>query len=151
MWPNRCRFQCPRDIRIGWFVESHVAVADLYEAQLTRSRCLASHLGHLTKAVRLKYTALHDAESSSPRPSHAFQESPPVYSILVVIMWKFVFLSSQLYFLLDLVLLLAHLCFRPGLFVRERTAREPQNRRVPVPLFDPFHLCKPQCIALYSH
>src|SRR5215471_8981082 len=80
------RLQCPRDIRIGRFIESHVAVADLYEAQLTRSRCLVSRLGHLTKAIGLKYTALHDAESPSPRPCHAFQESPPVYSILVVIM-----------------------------------------------------------------
>src|SRR5207245_6522210 len=47
---HRC-FQGPRDVRIGWLVESHVAVADLYKAQFSLGPC-GVQVGKTAQAVR---------------------------------------------------------------------------------------------------
>src|SRR5438270_12754202 len=71
-----------RDIRVRRLVESHVAVAQLHEAQL------AVHFlfGGFTERVGSKNSALHNAKRAGPRPSHAFQKSSAINAVIVVVL-----------------------------------------------------------------
>ena len=51
---------------------------------------------HFAQAVRLQDAALHDKERSGSGPRHAFQESPPVDSVIVVIVQQLVILFSDI-------------------------------------------------------
>src|SRR6266851_6198201 len=70
-------------VRIRRFVEPHVAVADLDEAQLTTGVPL--HGERIAETVRLQNAALDHAQSSGASPRHALQKAPAVNSIVVLI------------------------------------------------------------------
>src|SRR5207245_5329643 len=71
-------------IRIGGLIESHVAVADLYEAQLACGFRRAN-FGEAAQAVGFQNPAFHDTKRSGTCPSHALHKSTPVYPLVVVI------------------------------------------------------------------
>src|SRR5579863_8220705 len=77
------RFQRRGYVRIGRFVEPHVAVADLHEAQTALDR-FRIHFREAAHTVGLQNTALHNAEGASSRPGHALQESAAVDAIMVM-------------------------------------------------------------------
>src|SRR5437763_11728296 len=79
--PIKGDLQGGRDIRVRWLVESHMAVAQLHEAQL------AVHflLGGFTERVGTENSALHNAKRARPRPSHAFQKSSAINAVMVVV------------------------------------------------------------------
>ena len=79
--PIKGDLQGGRDIRVRRLVESHMAVAQLHEAQL------AVHflLGGFTERVGTENSALHNAKRARPRPSHAFQKSSAINAVMVVV------------------------------------------------------------------
>ena len=85
------RFLSSGHVQIRRFVESHVAVADLHEAQLARCRGIRSQIGKPAQAVRLQYAALHHAQRARSCPRHALQKSAAIDSVLVVIVQDLVF------------------------------------------------------------
>ncbi len=84
------RFQRPGNIGISGLVESHVAVADLHEAEFA-SRFAGANLSQPAQAVRLQDSPFHHAERSGASPCHAFQKSSSIDSIVVVIVHNLVF------------------------------------------------------------
>src|SRR5579863_2299902 len=81
-------------VGVGGFVEAHVAVADLNEAELT-SRGSRSKSGGIAETVGPQNTPLHDEQSSRAGPSHALQESATVNSVVVMIVKNAIFLLSS--------------------------------------------------------
>src|SRR2546429_5988764 len=76
-------FKRCRDIRIRGLVESHVAVADLDEAQLSHG-VLRICFRHSAQGVGLQHSTLNYAEGARTRPGHALQEPSAVNSIVVM-------------------------------------------------------------------
>ena len=90
-----CGFQRSRHVRVGRLVESHVAVADLHEAQFARSRSRSFQLRKPAQAVRLQYAALHHAKRARARPRHALQKAASIDTIVVVIVHDLIFHSLR--------------------------------------------------------
>src|SRR5882724_6976388 len=86
------RLERPCHIGIGGFVESHMAVADLHEAEFA-SHFARADFSQPAQAIRLQDSSFHHAERSCPSPRHAFQKTSSVDSIVVVIVQNLVFLT----------------------------------------------------------
>src|SRR5579859_3844685 len=73
------------DVRIRRFVEAHVAIADLHKTQPSHfvGLHIGTHLGSERKG--LQHSALNHAERTSAGPSHAFQKSAAVNSVMIVV------------------------------------------------------------------
>src|SRR5215469_10097233 len=67
-----------------------MAVADLHEAQLAH-HVRRADLRNSAQAVRVQYPAFHHTKGSRPCPGHALQESPPVNSVVVVVVQELIF------------------------------------------------------------
>src|ERR1700678_1651691 len=76
------------NVRIRRLVESHMAVADLHETQLS-SHLLRVKFTATAHAERLQYAALHHAQCARSGPGHTFEKTPPVDSVVVVIVYNF--------------------------------------------------------------
>src|SRR5215469_9522587 len=73
-------FQCPKRVRISWFIEADMAVADLQERQATGFRRL--RLAH--DAERVRHTARNRPQHTRATPSHAFQHLAPAKAVSMV-------------------------------------------------------------------
>src|ERR1700747_67999 len=91
------------NVRICGLVESHVAVADLHEAQFTHC-VLGTQLWHPAQGVRFQYASLNYAKRASTNPSHALQKAATIDSVVVMVKDDFVVLLSWHQLLLVLFL-----------------------------------------------
>jgi hypothetical protein len=82
-------------VGIGGFVEPHVAVTDLNEAQLARLGSSGGQTGRIAEAVGPQNSAFNNVQSSGSSPGHAFEKSTAVNAIVVVIVKNNVFLFSS--------------------------------------------------------
>ncbi len=76
------------NVRIRRFVEPHVAVADLDEAEVALVFMAAERKA--AQAVGVEHAAFDYAKGASSRPCHALQETSAIDSVMVVVMQKFV-------------------------------------------------------------
>src|SRR5690242_8049342 len=87
-------------VGVSGFVEPHVAIADLNEAQLAVSSA-SRKTGGIAEAVRSQNSSLDDAQGSRAGPGHTLQKPTAVNSVVVVIVNNQVFLLSWHRFLLQ--------------------------------------------------
>ena len=78
--------QCCDHVGIGRLIEPHVAVADLHKTELPHFVGLRFRSHVKGERSRSQHTAFNHAECSCARPSHAFQKSSTVNSVLMVVM-----------------------------------------------------------------
>ena len=69
------------DIRVRWFIESDMAIADLDEIQFAPAA--ARHF--LSECPRTKNAAANGPDDAGAGPCHAFQESAPVDAVVILI------------------------------------------------------------------
>src|SRR5215469_14842394 len=73
-------FQCPKRVRISWFIEADMAVADLQERQATGFRRL--RLAH--DAERVRHAASNRPQHAGAAPGHAFQHLAAADAVLMI-------------------------------------------------------------------
>src|SRR4051794_5987931 len=77
--------QCAQDISVRGFVETDVAVTDLYEAEFA-FELVMRRIFHIAERERLYDTALYNQQRARSSPGHAFQESAAVDAVARVVM-----------------------------------------------------------------
>src|SRR5215467_9610315 len=66
-----------------------MTVTDLHKAEVAFG-FLITNDRQAAQAVRLQHAAMHYAQGSGPGPGHAFQESPAIDAVVVVIVQDFI-------------------------------------------------------------
>src|SRR5579884_3525087 len=90
LYAVECGLKSPGDVRIGGLVESHVAVADLNEAEFA----LRLHSRGVRQGIGLEHSSLNYAQSARSCPRHTFQKAAAVDAVVVVVMGDFVILAA---------------------------------------------------------
>src|SRR5437879_7643248 len=78
-----CGLQGGDHVGISRLVESHVAVADLYEAEFSNFAGLHRRAAMRPKGVRFQHASLHYTEGAGASPGHALQKTSAVDSIVI--------------------------------------------------------------------
>src|SRR5579864_8841418 len=86
---HRC-FEGADHIRVRRFIESHVAITDLYKGEFSLG-VIWTDACKVTEAVRVQDSALNNTKCPGARPGHAFEKTAAVDSIVIVIVQDFVF------------------------------------------------------------
>src|SRR5690348_5886155 len=83
------RLQRGGDVGIRGLVEAHVAIADLHEAEISGG-FLSADARKVAEAVRIQHAAFDYAESAGAGPSHAFEKTAAVDTVVIVVVQDYI-------------------------------------------------------------